>query len=601
MPSASVTDDHVVVPSDVREPVVVTFEGRYVWSFVPPRDGSSVPAGWQVPWPEPLRKRLDGTTAVQVRSAESGSVYFDGAVSFGDNPAELSLTDPHGHPLAIDRAGHLTRVFGETDTSARQLIVEGTARALDDLRTKVGIDAHLSYGALLGAVREGRMIAHDSDADLAYLSTHTHPADIVLESYRIERGMRSIGWRVVRMSGADLKLFLPLPDGRNVHVDVFGAFHVGETFYQLGGRSGRLSREALTPASTVVLEGVELAAPADPERVLEFLYGEKWRVPDPAFKNVDPAPGIQRLDGWLRGTRTNVPEWNELLRTRRTELPREPSTFALWVEERIPGDAAVVDIGAGNGRDSVHFAERGHRVTAFDYSGASLRQTRRKIDRLGAMPDARVLPLNDVRAVLLAGAELAREAAPPHLYARQLLGCLDEEGRTNLWRLSAMALRRGGSFHLEYVARTPAHTGPTQDGLVRRLDPETVTAEIEASGGHVVHSDLGPGTDFLDQPDPAIARLVVRWDPGGRTLTNRGDQMSTDQQVGKARRYVRAAASLPESIRELRASVQENRQLNRRIAELTDLVAELLVPLADRDEEKARELLARYRETTLAP
>ena len=71
------------------------------------------------------------------------------------------------------------------------------------------------------------MIAHDSDSDLAYLSQHTHPADVVRESYRIEREMRALGWKVVRMSAADLKLFLPLADGRNVHVDVFGAFHVG--------------------------------------------------------------------------------------------------------------------------------------------------------------------------------------------------------------------------------------------------------------------------------------------------------------------------------------------------------------------------------------
>ena len=49
------------------------------------------------------------------------------------------------------------------------------------------------------------------------------------------------------------------------------------------------------------------------------------------------------------------------------------------------------------------------------------------------------------------------------------------------------------------------------------------------------------------------------------------------------------------------SAVHENRRLNRRVAELTDVVAELLVPLADRDEEKARELLARYRETSLAP
>ncbi|WP_245156076.1 DUF6752 domain-containing protein [Nocardioides sp. 503] len=45
----------------------------------------------------------------------------------------------------------------------------------------------------------------------------------------------------------------------------------------------------------------------------------------------------------------------------------------------------------------------------------------------------------------------------------------------------------------------------------------------------------------------------------------------------------------------LEAEVQENRQLNRRIAELTDVVAELLLPVADRDEERVRQALADYR------
>jgi hypothetical protein len=45
----------------------------------------------------------------------------------------------------------------------------------------------------------------------------------------------------------------------------------------------------------------------------------------------------------------------------------------------------------------------------------------------------------------------------------------------------------------------------------------------------------------------------------------------------------------------LEAELQENRQLHRRIAELTDVVAELLLPVADRDEERVAELLAAYR------
>jgi len=45
----------------------------------------------------------------------------------------------------------------------------------------------------------------------------------------------------------------------------------------------------------------------------------------------------------------------------------------------------------------------------------------------------------------------------------------------------------------------------------------------------------------------------------------------------------------------LEAEVQENRRLNRRVAELTDLVTELMVPLARREEAEVEEILARYR------
>ena len=43
--------------------------------------------------------------------------------------------------------------------------------------------------------------------------------------------------------------------------------------------------------------------------------------------------------------------------------------------------------------------------------------------------------------------------------------------------------------------------------------------------------------------------------------------------------------------------MQECRALNLRLAELTDIVTELLLPVAQRDEEKLRELLARYQES----
>jgi hypothetical protein len=117
--------------------------------------------------------------------------------------------------------------------------------------------------------------------------------------------------------------------------------------------------------------------------------------------------------------------------------------------------------------------------------------------------------------------------------------------------------------------------------------------EITAAGGRVVHQETGPGLDFFDRPDPHVARLEVRWDL---------DPTRKEHQMSSSRKDVRRRlGAVPAWVRDLGSAVQENRRLNRRVAELTDVVAELLVPLADRDEEKAQALLRSYREATLAP
>ena len=53
--------------------------------------------------------------------------------------------------------------------------------------------------------------------------------------------------------------------------------------------------------------------------------------------------------------------------------------------------------------------------------------------------------------------------------------------------------------------------------------------------------------------------------------------------------------ALRKRVRVLEVEVQECRALNVRLAELTDIVTELLLPVAARDEEKLAALLERYR------
>ena len=64
---------------------------------------------------------------------------------------------------------------------------------------------------------------------------------------------------------------------------------------------------------------------------------------------------------------------------------------------------------------------------------------------------------------------------------------------------------------------------------------------------------------------------------------------------------VRAAMSLRQRIEALEAEVQECRQLSLRLAELTDLVTELLLPVAERDEARIADALRRYHESVGRP
>lgn len=77
-------------------------------------------------------------------------------------------------------------------------------------------------------------------------------------------------------------------------------------------------------------------------------------------------------------------------------------------------------------------------------------------------------------------------------------------------------------------------------------------------------------------------------------LRSRGKQAV--QNINKVRAGLRADEldQLKTRVTELEAEVQECRQLNLRLAELTDVVQELLLPIAARDEDKVAELLDRY-------
>ncbi len=66
---------------------------------------------------------------------------------------------------------------------------------------------------------------------------------------------------------------------------------------------------------------------------------------------------------------------------------------------------------------------------------------------------------------------------------------------------------------------------------------------------------------------------------------------------GSSPRMKKALAEIEDlrvRVSQLELDIQESRRLNKRLAEVTDVVAEVLLPAGQRDETRLRELLANY-------
>ena len=501
----------LVDPPDA--PVDVRFEGHRVWSFNPARDGVPDGAELVVTWPAAIKDRLSGTALVTVEPHVGDDAWFDDEVSFGSSTAPLTFVDNAGNPLTLDKGGRLQRTFDRMDAASLSELTSASRRVLDDLVDKCGLDAYLCYGGLLGAVRTGKMIGHDSDVDLAWLSAHTHPFDIIRESRRAERQMRELGWRVVRMSAANFKVWAPLPNGKRAGVDVFGSFHIGDHFHLTGSLRGTLAREQIVPFGTIELEGVEFPAPRDLDAFLAYTYGPQWRVPDPAFHFDHPEENKQIMSGWWRGSRSRLWHWSEFYTSAQVkEVPRDPSLFAQWVAGRVDPGSSIVEVGSGTGRDAVWLAGQGFAVTASDYSGAARRLTKRNARKAGVTVPVTGINLEAPYSYLTSAAALSHEPGIRHVYARGVIDALAPAGRDGLWRFSSMVCRSGGRTFLEF--RTRASRGeqtffPTHPRTHARVP--VVEAEIAAAGGTIEKLVLGRDLAPLGKENPQMCRMEVSW------------------------------------------------------------------------------------------
>ncbi|MQA15643.1 MAG: methyltransferase domain-containing protein [Pseudonocardiaceae bacterium] len=372
----------------------------------------------------------------------------------------------------------------------------------------------MAYGTLLGAVRDGHFIGHDTDLDVAYLSDHTHPVDVALESFRLERIFRRNGWHTARDSAGLFKVFITESTDAVRHIDIFSSFYCQGLYHLVPFVTTALSRATLLPLGMVELEGRYLPAPADCATVLAATYGQDWKIPNPAFHYELPRSIARRVNvGWFRNYLAHRRPWIEFYEDGSSDaVPDGPSAFARWTGGLEDRDALVVDVGCGTGRDALWFARNGHSSLGLDYAPAGFGPARAAAERDGLPVSFDMLNLYDLRNVLTVGVRLAHESRPRIVHARFLVHALGDEGRQNLWRLAQLALRGGGRLYLEF--RTPLDS-TTEHAFGQRyrnyVEPDVVVREIEQRGGRIKYRMEARGMAPYDNEDPHVCRLVASW------------------------------------------------------------------------------------------
>lgn len=190
--------------------------------------------------------------------------------------------------------------------------------------------------------------------------------------------------------------------------------------------------------------------------------------------------------------------------------PAEPSLFAQYVaREYLQGNSSVVELGCGNGRDSIYFASKGMRVMAVDQCKHQIRllnQTHEGSSVNFVAKDFTVMePTNDHNAV----------------YSRFTLHSVSEKSEDRVISWSAAQLKTGNPFLIEARGLNNELFGVgkqvegerdafVHDNHYRRfIHLPQITKKLERVGFSIVQAEEASGFSPYNGTDETFIRVAA--------------------------------------------------------------------------------------------
>ena len=496
------------VPDDVSS-LDVRLNGHRVWSIDLVSDERQRET-LEHRWPAPIVPFLDGTARVEVADSTTGDVLWSTDVRFGRSDRPVEVVDALGRHVALNKWGRLGKTFDGADEGLQQRLLD-RLDVLVDLLHELGLRPFVVGGTLLGAVRSGHILPHDDDADLAYLSELSHPAELSLENARIAAELTGRGYEIVRHSNAHLQITFRREDGLvDGYIDIFTAFftpdgQINQPFHV----RGPMRRESMLPFSTVTLEGRDYPAPAVPEDWLVVNYDENWRTPLPGYKLRTPRATARRFRNWFGSYNFQRDFWEDRYLYDPTSGADTDLRGADALLARTEDGDLVVDLGCGAGTAARHLAAHDRRVVGVDYAESGLLRARRLTDEATA---DRITWLRrnliDLREAADVIALLAEEGRRAHVLANHLLERLGHHGRATVWR-TLRQYAKAGSVVALVVDTVPDPDVTFRDPTTWHLTIEEIERELAPLGLALEGTTPLRGTPRDEVREPVLTYLTT--------------------------------------------------------------------------------------------
>jgi len=202
---------------------------------------------------------------------------------------------------------------------------------------------------------------------------------------------------------------------------------------------------------------------------------------------------------------TDVSYWNEYYG--KDNAPKPPSDFARFAIEYMEQEKQLIDLGCGNGRDSVFFCQNGIKVTAVDSSKGAVDSFDKSMPIFAVCDD--FVKTNALRCIDF-----------DYCYARWSIHAINKAQQDELLPSIYNGLKAGGLFFSESRTINDVKFGQGEplgeheyfaDNHYRRfLDPTMLISQLKDIGFEIIYYEESDKFSVMGEDSPTLIRIIAK-------------------------------------------------------------------------------------------